>query len=289
MALQGRHIGASGVRAAPGELLLQVVDRNLAFRDCNYSLYPSWLAYPWANAHLVIRGTLPYSLDRCDRVPPRGDSAGGSTSLSLEGTMQYFEGLDAAGVATAVLDFARSAPRPARVLLNLNTSSKQRRVTGLLSALGCRLASVGRSGELSTLGGLAFTPALAAEPGGPGRSSGLRVRHRILIQPDAHVHLAVPRTLAEAARKRPRPGQRIERIDPLPSVFTDSATFRTLWPDAPGPAPGRRYRLLFEVAGNDTRIEPEAADEDGDVVPLIPQTAGAHLTPPASIPVADRR
>ena len=167
----------------------------------------------------------------------------------------------AAAVAAAVLDFARTAPRPARILLNLNTGAKPRRVTGLLSALGCRIASVGRSGELAILGGLEFTPALAAEPGGPGRTTGLRVRHRILIQPGTRVRMAVPHSLAEAARKRPRPGQRIELIEPLPSVFTDSAAFRTLWPLAPGPAPGRRYRLLFEIAGGDTRILPEPLEE----------------------------
>jgi len=74
-AVHAKNHAAGGVRPALPELRLQVVDRNFAFRACNYSLYPSWLAYPWANAHLVIRGTHPYSIDRCDRTALRSEAS----------------------------------------------------------------------------------------------------------------------------------------------------------------------------------------------------------------------
>jgi hypothetical protein len=239
--------------AAP-DLWLQVVDRNFAFRTYNYSLYPSWLAYPWAHAHLVIRGTRPYSIDRRDRGSLRGEV---STLAALQETaMQYREDLDAAAVDAALLDFARTAPRPALVRLNLNTGAATRKVTGQIHVLGCRLAVVSRGGELATLGGVEFDPALGSEPGGPARTDGLRVRHRILIAPGTQVRFVLPLSLAVAAQSRPRPGQRIEAIEPLPSVFTDSGTFRALWPDGPPPALGRRYRLRPGPAGAGAMPEP---------------------------------
>lgn len=241
--VHAKNHAAGGVRPALPELRLQVVDRNLAFRACNYSLYPSWLAYPWANAHLVIRGTRPYSIDRCDRTALRSEAS--VVASMLEATTQYSEGLDAAAVAAALLEFAESAPRPAQALLNLNTLAKTRRVTGQLTVLGCRIASVSKAGELSTLGGLEFDPPLHSEPGGPARTDGLRVRHRILLSPGTRVQFALPQALADAARRRPRPGQRIERLEILPSVFTDCTTFRTLWPEGPEPLLGERYRLDF--------------------------------------------
>lgn len=226
--------------AAP-DLCLQVVDRNFAFRAHNYSLYPSWLAYPWANAHLVIRGTRPYSIDRRDRGASLGEAA---ALAALQETAAYYrEGLDQADVAAALLEFARTAPRPALARLDLNTGAGTRKLTGQISVLGCRLAAVNRSGELATLGGVEFDPALGSEPGGPARTDGRRVRHRILIAPGTQVRFALPLGLAEAARNRPRPGQRIESIELLPSVFTDSSTFRALWPDGPPPVLDRRYRL----------------------------------------------
>jgi len=253
--VHAKNHAAGGVRPALPELRLQVVDRNFAFRECNYSLYPSWLAYPWANAHLVIRGTRPYSLDRCDRTALRSEAS--VVASMLEAATQYSEGLDAGAVAAALLDFAESAPRPAKVLLNLNTLAKTRRVTGQLTVLGCRIASVGKAGELSTLGGLDFVPALHSEPGGPARTDGLRVRHRILIRPDTRVQFALPQALAEAARKRPRPGQRIEQIEILPSVFTDSTTFRALWPEGPEPLLGERYRLDFRQLDQGVSATPQ--------------------------------
>lgn len=257
---------AAGTRPAPPALRLQVVDRNFAFRDCNYSLYPSWLAYPWANAHVVIRGTRPWSLDRCDRTALRGEAA--ASSAMLEASTRYSEGLDAAAVAAALREFADSAPRPARALLNLNTSAGVRRVSGQLGVLGCRIASVSKSGELSTLGGLEFDPPLRTEPGGPARTDGLRVRHRILIAPGTQVLLALPLALAEAARKRPRPGQRVEQVELLPSVFTDSTTFRALWPDGPQPLLGQRYELGFSLRDGAAAV---------DLRPLTANPTGAAL------------
>ena len=253
---------AGGVHLALPELRLQVVDRNFAFRECNYSLYPSWLAYPWANAHLVIRGTRPYSLDRCERTALRSEAS--VVASMLEASTQYSEGLDAAAVAAALYEFAESAPRPAKALLNLNTAAKIRRVTGQLTVLGCRIASVSKAGELSALSGLEFIPGLRSEPGGPARTDGLRVRHRILIHPGTRVQFALPQALADAAHKRPRPGQRIERIEILPSVFTDSTTFRTLWPEGPEPQLGERYRLRFSKAGNElaVNLKPIKAEEE---------------------------
>ncbi len=260
--MHAKNHTAGGVRPALPELRLQVVDRNFAFRECNYSLYPSWLAYPWANAHLVIRGTRPYSLDRCDRTALRSEAS--VVASMLEASTQYSEGLDAAAVAAALLEFAESAPRPAKALLNLNTCAKTRRVTGQLTVLGCRIASVGKAGELSALGGLEFAPALRSEPGGPARTDGLRVRHRILIHPGTRVEFALPQALADAARKRPRPGQRIDRIEILPSVFTDSTTFRALWPEGPEPQLGERYRLGFSDTGDSltVHLKPILADEE---------------------------
>ncbi len=264
-AVHAKNQAAAGARPALPELRLQVVDRNFAFRAFNYSLYPSWLAYPWANAHLVIRGTRPYSLDRCDRTALRSEAS--VVASMLEAATQYSEGLDAGSVAAALLDFAESAPRPAKVLLNLNTLGKTRRVTGQLTVLGCRIASVGKAGELSALGGLDFVPALHSEPGGPARTDGLRVRHRILIRPDTRVQFALPQALADAARKRPRPGQRIERIEILPSVFTDSSTFRALWPEGPEPLLGERYRLDFSHPERGVTVNPRpvAAGEAGPI------------------------
>ena len=257
---------AAGVQPALPALRLQIVDRNFSFRECNYSLYPSWLAYPWANAHLVIRGTRPWSLDRCDRTALRSEAS--ALGSSLEASTRYREGLDAGAVAAALREFAGSAPRPAKALLNLNTGAKTRRVSGQLTVLGCRIAAVSRSGELSTLSGLEFTPPLRTEPGGPARTDGLRVRHRILIAPGTRVRFALPLALAEAALRRPRPGQRIEHIEPLPSVFTDSTTFRALWPDGPQPLLGERYQLGFSPRDNDIEVslrpidsEPEQAIE----------------------------
>jgi len=262
-AVHAKRSAARGVRAALPELRLQVVDRNFAFRECNYSLYPSWLAYPWANAHLLLRGTRPYSLDRCERTAQRSEaSAPGSM---LDASTSYNEGLDAGAVSAALSGFAASAPRPAKVLLNLNTGPRTRRVTGQLNVLGCRIASVSKSGELSTLGGLESDPALGTEPGGPARTDGLRVRHRILIRPGTRVYFVLPQVLADAARKRPRPGQRIERIEVLPSVFTDSSTFRSLWPDGPQPLLGARFRLDFRNDGDGLAIDlsPVPAEEPG--------------------------
>lgn len=249
------------------ELRLQVVDRNFAFRDCNYSLYPSWLAYPWAHAHLVIRGTRPYSIERRDRGAP-----GDASILAPDGPTRYHEELDGAGVAAALLDFARSAPRPARMHLNLNTGTALRKVTGLLSVLGCRLAAVGRNGELSILSGVEFEPLLGSEPGGPGRTDGLRVRRRILIPPDTRVRFALPLGLAQAALSRPRPGQRVEEIEPLPSVFTDSSSFRALWPEGPPPRLGQRYRIDFSGRGGGLAATPVAVG--------AAQAAGAEAAAP---------
>ena len=251
--MHAKNHTAGGIRPALPESRLQVVDRNFAFRECNYSLYPSWLAYPWANAHLVIRGTNPYSLDRCDRTALRGEAS--VVASALEASTQYSEGLDAAAVAAALFEFAGSSPRPVKAKINLNTGPKTRRVTGQLTVLGCRIASVSKAGELSTLGGLEFRPALGSEPGGPGRTDGRRVRHRILIQPGTRVEFALPHALADAARRRPRPGQRIERVEILPSVFTDSTSFRTLWPDGPQPQLGERYRLRFTDTGSGPLVE----------------------------------
>ncbi len=239
--MHARNSNTRPVRPALPDLRLQVVDRNFAFRECNYSLYPSWLAYPWANAHLVIRGTRPYSVDRRDRGALRSET---SDLAALQDTAaQYREGLDAAGIAAALLDFAQTAPRPALVRLNLNTGGTVRKVSGQLSVLGCRLASVGRNGELATLSGVEFSPPLGSEPGGPARTDGLRVRHRILIAPATQVRFVLPLSLAENASGRPRPEQRVVHIEPLPSVFTDSTTFRTLWPEGPSPELGRRYSI----------------------------------------------
>jgi hypothetical protein len=238
---------------------MQVVDRNFAFRDCNYSLYPSWLAWPWAHAQLLIRGCLPFGIERRDRGLPGGATA--AFAVLQESAAQYREATDAAAVFAALLDFARSSPRPARVRLNLNTGPELRKLSGLLAVLGCRLASVGRNGELLGLGGVEFEPALRSEPGGPARAGSQRLRHRILIQPGTCVRFALPLHLAQAARSRPRPGQRIEAIEPLPSVFTDSSSFRALWPEGPPPRLGRRYRLEFSGAGAlpVPLAEPEAA------------------------------
>jgi hypothetical protein len=225
------------------ELRLQVVDRNFAFRDCNYSLYPSWLAYPWAHAHLLIRGNRPYGVERRDRGIP------GSEAGLPDPAAQNREAPDGAAVFAALLDFARNSPRPARLRLNLNTGAAPRKVSGLLGVLGCRLASVGRNGELAILGGVEFEPALGSEPGGPARTDGLRVRHRILIQPGTTVRFALPLHLARAAQARPRPGQQVEAIEPLPSVFTDSSSFRSLWPEGPPPRLNRRYRIDFSATG----------------------------------------
>lgn len=255
------------------ELRLQVVDRNFAFRDCNYSLYPSWLAYPWAHSHLVIRGTRPYSIDRRDRGMPAGEAA--VLAPLQEGAAQYREGLDAAAVAAALLDFARSAPRPARMRLNLNTGTGLRKVTGLLSVLGCRLAAVGRNGELGILGGVEFEPLPGSEPGGPGRTDGLRVRHRILIPPGTRVRFALPLNLAHAALSRPRPGQQVEEIEPLPSVFTDASSFRALWPDGPPPRLGQRYRLDFGGSGSALTATPvplaATQDEETGETAAVPE------------------
>jgi hypothetical protein len=268
---------AGGARPVLPELRLQIVDRNFAFRDCNYSLYPSWLAYPWPNAHLVIRGTRPYSIDRCERTAQRSAAV---VTPQLDVATHYSEGLDASAVGAALLAFAESAPRPAKALLNLNTSAKTRHVTGHLTVLGCRIAAVSKSGELSTLGGLEFLPALRAEKGGPARTDGLRVRHRILIRPGTQVQFVLPHTLADSVRRRPRAGHSIEQIEILPSVFTDSTTFRTLWPDGPEPQLGDRHRLCFKRSGNDpaASLLPVLAQQpQGAVEPPVNDACGLEL------------
>jgi len=229
------------VDSVPPELLLQIVDRDFAYRECNYSLYPSWLAYPWANSHLLIRGTRPFRIERRDRNPLRGGHA--APGWPLGDTEQYQEGLDAPAVLDALRTFAATAVRPALVRVNLNAGAATRKVTGQLVVLGCRLASVRKDGRLALLDGAGFGAPLDCEPGGPARGNGLRVRHRILIPPGAQVRFALPLDLARLAGARLRPGFRIEEIEPLPCVFADSSTFRALWPDhAPG-AVGQRYRV----------------------------------------------
>lgn len=240
------HARKTAEGPVPPELRLQVVDRNFAFRDCNYSLYPSWLAWPWAHAQLLIRGSQPYSIERRDRGAAGREAAAFATLQ--DSTAHYREAADAAAVFALLLDFARSSPRPARVQLNLNTGPELRKLSGLLAVLGCRLASIGRNGELLSLGGVEFEPALGSEPGGPARAAGQRARHRILIQPGTCVRFALPLQLARAAQSRPRPGQRVEAIEPLPSVFTDASSFRALWPEGPPPQLGRRYRIEFSAA-----------------------------------------
>ncbi len=278
--MRTRNHPAGDNRPELPDLRLQVVDRNFSFRECNYSLYPSWMAYPWANAHLVIRGTYPYAIDRCERTALRNETS--LVGSLLDATTQYHDGLDADAVGAALLEFSQLAPRPVKALLNLNTAAKTRRVTGQLSVHGCRIASVGKAGELSTLGGLEFLPELGTEPGGPARTDGLRVRHRILIRPGTRVQFALPHVLADAARKRPRPGQRIERFEILPSVFTDSGTFRALWPDGPQPQLGQRYRLGFGSSrkGAAARLSPIPAEEP-EVLPE-PRLAAVQLAGPAA-------
>lgn len=243
------------VDSVPPDLLLQIVDRDFAFRECNYSLYPSWLGYPWANSHLLIRGTRPYRIERRDRSPLRG---GHPVPGALHGdTEQYLERLDAPAVLDALREFAAAAIRPALVRVNLNAGGTTRKVTGQLALFGCRLASVRKDGRLALLDGADFGAPLACEPGGPARGNGLRVRHRILIPPGAQVRFALPLDLARLAGARPRPGFRIEEIEPLPCVFADSGTFRALWPDrAPGVI-GQRYRIgPAGLRGGGESVEP---------------------------------
>ena len=264
------HARKPAVRPDPPDLLLQVVDRNFTFRAHNYSLYPSWLAYPWPNAHLLIRGTRPYRIERRERGALRGGAL-------QDDSERYADDLDANRVFEALRDFAATATRAATIRLNLNVGDAARKVTGQLGALGCRLASVRKNGELALLGGADFDAPLHSEPGGPARSSGLRVRHRILIPPGAQVRFSLPLELAQGAGRRLRPEFRIEEVEPLPGVFTDSASFRALWPEGPAPAPGQRYRIGFGAeapkpvaAGAQAAADPALAAPAADLIPASP-------------------
>ena len=271
--MHGKNHSHGEARPAPPELRLQVIDRHSAFQECNYSLYPSWLAYPWPNAHLVIRGNRPYSLYRCDRTTPDGEPSPIPSSLKV--STQHTDGLSASEVFAALREFAVSSPRPSKVLLNLNTEAKSQCVTGQLVVLGCRIASVGRTGELNTLVGLEFAPELRAGPGVSTRTNGLRVRHRILIHPGTRVKLALPHALADAARKRPRPGRRIEQIEILPSIFTDTTSFRALWPEGPDPQAGKRYEICFDGSAESAgpRLKPVTLEQPPAVEETSEQAA----------------
>jgi hypothetical protein len=242
--------GITGVHADLPELRLQIMEQGTTFRECNYSLYPSRLAYPWPHSYFMVLFCGPYSIERCDRSPARSEA---EADGAMPGAATHFsEGLNAAGVAAALLEFAASTPRPARALLNLNTGMESRSVNGLLLVQGCRIATVGKSSTLATLGGINFVPPLCTAPADePG------ARRHIVIRPGTRVELALPLALAEAARRRPRPGQRIEAVEILPSVFADAASFRSLWPDGPPPVPGARYRLAFGVAGGSPTVAPQ--------------------------------
>ncbi len=246
---------ARPVGPVPSDLLLQIVERDFAFRECNYSLYPSWLSYPWANSHLLIRGTRPYRIERRDRFTARG--AQPLPGAPHDDTEQYRDGLDAPAVIDALRDFAATAIRPALIRVNLNAGGTTRKVTGQLTVFGCRLASARKDGRLALLDGAEFAPPLACEPGGPARGHGLRVRHRILIAPGTRVRFSLPLDLARLAGARLRPGLRIEQIEPLPCVFADSTTFRALWPDrAPGVV-GQRYHIGDAgLRGGDAEVQP---------------------------------
>jgi hypothetical protein len=232
-------------RTSPPDLLLQIVDRDFSFRECNYSLYPSWLSYPWANSHFLIRGARPYRIERHDRPPLHGAPLVPAGLHDQAG--RYHEGLDAPEVIEALRDFASTAAHPALVRLNLNIGNNTRKLAGPLIAFGCRLASVRKNGELALLDGAEFSVPLDCEAEASARGDGLRVRHRILIQPGTQVRFSLPLELARLAGKRRRPGFRIEGIEPLPCVFADATTFRALWPDSPHGVIGQRYAIGFDI------------------------------------------
>lgn len=229
-----------GAAEAVPELWLQIVERHFEFRECNYSLYPSWLAYPWPHAHLRIGGSGPFAIERCERgayLPGRSDD-GATAQVSTS----YDEAGGADAVAAALSGFARIAPQPVKALLNINPGGLLRSVSGQLLVFGRRVASVSRDGRLQTLSGVAFDPPPQVRIAGAARG---RVRGQILVQPDTRLEFALPAPLARMAQRRPRAGLQVERIAPLPTVFVEAAAFRILWPAEPFARAGQRYRLSF--------------------------------------------
>jgi hypothetical protein len=223
---------------AASELWLQIVERHFEFRECNFSLYPSWLAYPWPHAHLRISGSDPFTLERFERgARPSARTEWGAAESA---TSSQRETHTAASLPAALFEFARAAPQPAKAVLNLNPGGLARSVSGHLSVFGRRVASIGSSGDLHTLSGIRFRPQLQATAPEQGRSRGT-----VLIAPDTRIEFVLPFSLARVAQRRPRAGLRVERIERLPSVFVEPAAFRALWPDQPGNT-GQRHRLLLQ-------------------------------------------
>ena len=253
--------------AALAELRLQVVERHFEFRECNYSLYPSWLAYPWPHAHLRISGSGPYALERRARQPGRADDEAAPQTGDA-----YVELADAAAVGAVLLEFAATAPQAAKTLLNLNPGTATRSVSGQLFVFGRRVASLGSGGDLNTLPGIRFIPALEVDGARAGGARG-----RILIHPGTRLEYAVPAALARRAQARLRPGLRVERIELLPSVFVDAAAFRSLWPELPEARAGARYRLLEAGAPGEPGLRPRA----------LQAPSGRPLPEPLETAVAD--